>query len=78
MSGRKSKSLLPKVSVSLVRSWNRLLYLRYDPTHGIAAILIVILGFLILAPIISMIMEAFLVQFRDATRIGKSVGEFTI
>lgn len=78
MSSRKSKSLLPKVSVSLVRSWNRLLYLRYDPTHGIAAILIVILGFLILAPIISMIMEAFLVQFRDATRIGQSVGEFTL
>ena len=78
MSSRKSKSLLPKVSFSLVRSWNRLLYLRYDPTHGIAAILIVILGFLILAPIISMIMEAFLVQFRDATRIGQSVGEFTL
>ena len=78
MSSRKSKSLLPKVSVSLVQSWNRLLYLRYDPTHGIAAILIVILGFLILAPIISMIMEAFLVQFRDATRIGQSVGEFTL
>lgn len=78
MSSRKLKSLLPKVPVSLVRSWNRLLYLRYDPTHGIAAILIVILGFLILAPIISMIMEAFLVQFRDATRIGQSVGEFTL
>jgi len=61
-----------------VQSWNRLLYLRYDPTHGIAAILIVILGFLVLAPIISMIMEAFLVQFRDATRIGQSVGEFTL
>ena len=78
MSSRKLKSLLPKVPVSLVRPWNRLLYLRYDPTHGIAAILIVILGFLILAPIISMIMEAFLVQFRDATRIGQSVGEFTL
>ncbi len=78
MSSRKLKSLLPKVPVSLVRSWNRLLYLRYDPTHAIAAILIVILGFLILAPIISMIMEAFLVQFRDATRIGQSVGEFTL
>ena len=78
MSSRKLKSLSSKVSVSLVRSWNRLLYLRYDPTHGIAAILIVILGFLILAPIISMIMEAFLVQFRDAARIGQSVGEFTL
>jgi len=78
MSSRKLKSLLPKVPISLVRSWNRLLYLRYDPTHGIAAILIVILGFLILTPIISMIMEAFLVQFRDATRIGQSVGEFTL
>jgi len=78
MSSRKLKSLLPKVPVSLVRPWNRLLYLRYDPTHGIAAILIVILGFLILAPIISMIMEAFLVQFRDAARIGQSVGEFTL
>jgi iron(III) transport system permease protein len=78
MSSRKSKSLLPEVSVSLVRSWNRLLYLRYDPTRGIAAILIAILGFLILAPIISMIMEAFLVQFRDTARIGQSVGEFTL
>jgi len=78
MSSRKSKSLSPKVPVSLVRSWNRLLYLRYDPTHAIAAILTVILAFLILAPIGAMIMTAFRVQFRDQARIGQSAGELTL
>jgi iron(III) transport system permease protein len=78
MSSRKSKSLSPKVPVSLVRLWNRLLYLRYDPTHAIAATLTVILAFLILAPIGAMIMTAFRVQFRDQARIGQSVGELTL
>jgi iron(III) transport system permease protein len=60
------------------RVWNRLLYIRYDPTQAIAAILTILLGYLILAPIGAMIVTAFRVQFRDQEQIGQTFGELTL
>jgi len=62
----------------LARIWNQFLYLRYDPTQAIAALLTLVLSYLILAPIVSMVTTAFQVQFRDQTRIGQTVGEWTL
>jgi iron(III) transport system permease protein len=62
---------------SLTRLWNRLLYARFNPTPVIAAVLTLALIFLVLAPIWAMVTEGLQVQFRDTSRIGKEVGDFT-
>lgn len=57
--------------------WNRLLYTRFNPTPAIAAVLTILMIFLVLAPIWALVTEGIQVQFRDTTRIGKEVGDFT-
>jgi iron(III) transport system permease protein len=59
-------------------AWNRLLYLRYDPTIAIAGLLTLVLTYLIMAPIGAMWMTAFKVQFRDQAQTGQALGEWTI
>ncbi|MDD3474230.1 MAG: ABC transporter permease subunit, partial [Syntrophaceae bacterium] len=61
----------------IVWFWNRLLYIRYNPTILIAVILTFLLIFLVLAPIWALATEGLQVQFRDASRLGKEVGGFT-
>lgn len=60
-----------------LRAWNRLLYLWHDPTQVIAALLIVLLTYLVLAPIGSMILDSMRVQVRDLSASGLPVGAWT-
>jgi iron(III) transport system permease protein len=78
MSSPATKSKQTKLPAPLLRVWNRLLYLRYDPTQIMAGVLTVVLAYLVLAPIGAMLLTAFRVQFRDVRQIGQPVGEFTL
>ena len=64
--------------LKLKSAWNRFLYLRYDPTLGIAGVLTLVLSYLILAPIGAMVITAFKVQFRDQSQTGQRLGEWTL
>jgi iron(III) transport system permease protein len=78
MSSPAYKTKQTKLPAPLLRAWNRLLYLRYDPTQILAGVLTVVLAYLVLAPIGAMLLTAFRVQFRDVTQVGQPVGEFTL
>jgi len=67
-----------RLSNKITRIWNKFTYLRHDPTQAIAALLTVVLSYLILAPIVSMVTTAVQVQFRDQARTGQSLGEWTL
>lgn len=69
--------IFSNLSLILRRVWNRLLYLRYDPTLAIAGLLTLILTYLILAPIGAMVVTAFQVQFRDQAQTGQVSGDWT-
>lgn len=78
MSSTTPSSFSSKAPGSLLRVWNRLLYLRYDPTQAIAVVLTLVLAYLVLAPVGAMLLTAFQVQFRDRTQIGQPAGELTL
>ncbi len=59
------------------RLWHRLIYLWHDPTQAIAVLLIVLLTYLVLAPIGSMILDSMRVQLRDMGTSGENVGDWT-
>lgn len=63
--------------LAALRWWNRLLYLWHDPTQVIAALLILLLAYLVLAPIGSMILDSVRVQLRDMSTSGAQVGNWT-
>jgi iron(III) transport system permease protein len=61
----------------LVRAWHRLTYLRYDPTLAVAGVLVVVLTYLVLAPIGAMMLDAVRLQFRDLGVSSVQVGDWT-
>lgn len=63
--------------LAALRWRHRLAYLWHDPTQMIAALLIVILTYLVLAPIGSMMLDAVRVQLRDLGTSGAQVGDWT-
>lgn len=60
------------------RLWNRVLYLWHDPTQALALLLIVLLAYLVLAPIGSMVLDSVRVQARDLNAGAAAVGDWTM
>lgn len=61
-----------------LRARRRLSRLRSNPIPVIAAVLVILLTYLVFGPLVSIISESVLVQSRDAARIGQPGGEFTL
>ncbi len=60
-----------------IRLWHRLAYLRHDPTPAVAAILTILLTYLVLAPIGAMVVDTVRVQLRDSALTGLPTGSLT-
>ena len=67
----------PDLRTKLLRAWHRLGYLRYEPTAAVAGLLVVVLSYLVLAPIGAMVLDTVRVQFRDSATAGLRAGALT-
>jgi iron(III) transport system permease protein len=65
------------LAAAALRAWHRLVYLRHDPTIAIAGGLVVLLTYLVLAPIGAMMLDAVRLQFRDLGVSSAQVGDWT-
>lgn len=65
------------IELKMIRAKNNIKNALYDPTTIIKVILIVILGYLVVAPILSMIINTFVVGVRDSSATGQDVGTVT-
>lgn len=65
------------LKAAAMRLWYRLLYLWHDPTQALAVAMILLLTYLVLAPIGSMVLDTVRVQARDLSTSGAAVGELT-
>ena len=67
--------------MSLITRRRRLLYrlrvLRHEPTAGLGLVLALLLLYLVVAPLASVVSDAFRVQFGDQARSGQQPGEWT-
>ena len=65
-----------------VSSWRRLSYLMRvnsaDPTLLLAVLLLVVFGYLILAPVVLLLVDAVTVNFADLARTGQELGALTL
>lgn len=63
------------------RKRRRLLYrlrvLRHDPTAALGLILVVVLAYLVVAPLVAVLSDAFRVQYGDDVHAGQQPGEWT-
>ncbi|MBE3007631.1 iron ABC transporter permease [Microbispora sp. NEAU-D428] len=55
----------------------RLRVLRHDPTAALGLILVVLLGYLVVAPLVAVLSDAFRLQYGDDVHAGQAVGEWT-
>ncbi|MEN3534403.1 iron ABC transporter permease [Microbispora sp. ZYX-F-249] len=55
----------------------RLRVLRHDPTAALGLILVVVLGYLVVAPLVAVLSDAFRLQYGDDAHAGQAVGEWT-
>ncbi|MGW5262805.1 ABC transporter permease [Microbispora sp. NPDC004025] len=55
----------------------RLRVLRHDPTAALGLILVVVLGYLVVAPLVAVLSDAFRLQYGDDVHAGQAVGEWT-
>src|SRR5512137_1678455 len=60
-----------------LRLWHRIAYLRYDPTPAVAAVITILLTYLVLAPIGAMVVDTVRVQLRDSALLGLPIGTLT-
>ncbi|MER7506178.1 iron ABC transporter permease [Nonomuraea pusilla] len=55
----------------------RLRVLRHDPTAALGLILVVVLAYLVVAPLVAVLSDAFRLQFGDEVHAGQQPGEWT-
>jgi len=60
-----------------LRARHRLTRLKYNPTPILTAVIVILLVYLVVGPLLSILVEGFVVHSRDAARIGLAKGSFT-
>ncbi len=70
-----SKDRTPILRIERFQNWLR--FIRYEPIALVAAIVTVLLTYLVLAPVGSMLVDTVRVQIRDSATTGLEVGSYT-